>query len=95
MSPGAAGAVVAAHVHPGVPWGALSVEAGPVNASCDNLRISVEGVGRHGAHPHLARDPIKPAREVRDIHVRQARQEGFAGRMRGWRCHDRDATPKR
>jgi amidohydrolase len=54
----AAGAVVAVHVHPGVPWGAVSVEAGPVNASCDNLRISIEGVGGHGAYPHLARDPI-------------------------------------
>jgi amidohydrolase len=55
---GAAGAVVAVHVHPGVPWGAVSVEAGPVNASSDNLRISIEGVGGHGAYPHLARDPI-------------------------------------
>jgi amidohydrolase len=54
----AAGAVVAVHVHPGVPWGAVSVEAGPVNASSDNLRISIEGVGGHGAYPHLARDPI-------------------------------------
>jgi amidohydrolase len=54
----AAGAVVAVHVHPGVPWGAVSVEGGPVNASCDNLRIIIEGVGGHGAYPHLARDPI-------------------------------------
>ncbi len=53
-----AGAVVAVHVHPGVPWGAVSVERGPVNASCDYLRISIEGVGGHGAYPHLARDPI-------------------------------------
>jgi amidohydrolase len=36
----------------------VSVEAGPVNASCDNLRIIIEGVGGHGAYPHLARDPI-------------------------------------
>ncbi|HKH75921.1 MAG TPA: M20 family metallopeptidase [Rubrobacteraceae bacterium] len=54
----AAGGVVAVHVHPGVPWGAVSVEAGPVNASCDNLHICIEGVGGHGAYPHLARDPI-------------------------------------
>ncbi len=54
----AAGAVVAAHVHPAVPWGAVSVEAGPVNASSDNLRISVQGIGGHGAYPHLAHDPI-------------------------------------
>ena len=54
----AAGAVVAVHVHPGVPWGTVRVEAGPVNASCDYLRISIEGFGGHGAYPHLARDPI-------------------------------------
>jgi amidohydrolase len=51
-------AIVAAHVHPDVPWGALSVEAGPVNASSDNLRITVEGSGGHGAYPHRTRDPI-------------------------------------
>jgi amidohydrolase len=52
------GAVVAAHVHPDVPWGSVSVEAGPVNASSDNLRIVVEGSGGHGAYPHRAHDPI-------------------------------------
>jgi len=51
-------AIVAAHVHPDVPWGAVSAEAGPVNASCDYLRISVEGSGGHGAYPHRAHDPI-------------------------------------
>jgi amidohydrolase len=55
---GKTGAIVAAHVHPDLPWGTLSVEAGPVNASSDNLRIIVEGSGGHGAYPHLARDPI-------------------------------------
>jgi amidohydrolase len=52
------GAVVAAHVHPDVPWGSISVEAGPVNASSDNLHITVEGSGGHGAYPHRAHDPI-------------------------------------
>jgi len=52
------GAVVAAHVHPEVPWGSVSVEGGPVNASSDNLRIVVEGSGGHGAYPHRAHDPI-------------------------------------
>jgi len=51
-------AIVATHVHPEVPWGSVSVEAGPVNASSDNLRITVEGSGGHGAYPHLAHDPI-------------------------------------
>jgi amidohydrolase len=55
---GEIGAVVAVHVHPEVPWGCVSVDPGPVNASCDYLRITVEGVGGHGAYPHRARDPI-------------------------------------
>ena len=55
---GRVGAIVAAHVHPEVPWGTLSIEAGPVNASSDNLLITVEGSGGHGAYPHRARDPI-------------------------------------
>jgi amidohydrolase len=52
------GAIVAAHVHPDIPWGSVSAEAGPVNASSDNLRITVEGSGGHGAYPHRAHDPI-------------------------------------
>ena len=51
-------AIVAAHIHPEVPWGSVSVEAGAVNASSDNLSIIVEGSGGHGAYPHRARDPI-------------------------------------
>ena len=52
------GAIVAAHVHPEVSWGCASVEPGPVNASCDYLRITVKGAGGHGAYPHRTRDPI-------------------------------------
>jgi amidohydrolase len=52
------GAIVAAHVHPDLPWGSVSVEAGPVNASSDNLRITVEGSGAHAAYPHRAHDPV-------------------------------------
>jgi amidohydrolase len=51
-------AILAAHLHPDVPWGSVSVEPGPVNASCDYLRITVEGAGGHGAYPHRTRDPI-------------------------------------
>ena len=34
------------------------MEAGPVNASSDNLRITIEGSGGHGAYPHRAHDPV-------------------------------------
>jgi amidohydrolase len=51
-------AVVAAHVHPELPWGAVALDAGTVNASCDAVEITVEGEPSHGAYPHLGRDPI-------------------------------------
>jgi amidohydrolase len=52
------GAIVAAHVHPEVPWCSVSLEAGAVNASSDNLLIVVEGSGGHSAYPHRGHDPI-------------------------------------
>jgi amidohydrolase len=51
-------AIVAAHVHPELPWGAVALDAGVVNASCDAVEITVEGEPSHGAYPHLGRDPI-------------------------------------
>jgi amidohydrolase len=51
-------AVVAAHVHPELPWGSVALDAGTVNASSDNFEIVVEGEPSHGSYPHRGRDPI-------------------------------------
>ncbi|OEV27408.1 hypothetical protein AN219_22900 [Streptomyces nanshensis] len=51
-------AVVAAHVHPDLPWGAVGAEPGAVNAAADAAEILVEGVAGHGAYPHRTRDPV-------------------------------------
>jgi len=51
-------AVVPAHVHPELAWGAVALDAGTVNASCDAFAIVVEGEPSHGAYPHRGRDPI-------------------------------------
>lgn len=51
-------AVLAAHVHPELPWGSVSLDAGAVNASCDTFEIAIEGEPTHGAYPHHGRDPI-------------------------------------
>jgi amidohydrolase len=51
-------AVLAAHVHPELPWGAVAVDTGAVNASCDAIEIVIEGEPSHGAYPHLGRDPV-------------------------------------
>ncbi|HXD55664.1 MAG TPA: amidohydrolase [Solirubrobacteraceae bacterium] len=51
-------AVVAAHIHPELPWGSLALEEGSVNASCDAFEIVIEGRSTHGAYPHRGRDPV-------------------------------------
>jgi amidohydrolase len=51
-------AVLAAHVHPALPWGSVGLDTGAINASCDAFEIVVEGKPSHGAYPHLGRDPI-------------------------------------
>ena len=57
-------AVLAAHVHPELPWGSVGLDAGVVNASCDAAEITIEGRPSHGAYPHLGRDPILALAEV-------------------------------
>jgi amidohydrolase len=51
-------AIVAAHVHPELPWGSAALDTGTVNASCDAFEVVVEGEPAHGAYPHRGRDPI-------------------------------------
>jgi amidohydrolase len=57
-------AIVAAHVHPELPWGAVALDGGAVNASCDAVEITIEGEPTHGAYPHRGRDPILAIAEV-------------------------------
>jgi amidohydrolase len=67
-------AVVAAHVHPEVPWGAVALDPGTVNASCDAFALVVEGDSTHGAYPHRGRDPILAlAHVVVALHARVGR----------------------
>jgi len=51
-------AVVAAHVHPELPWGSVALDPGAVNASCDAVQITIDGEPTHGAYPHRGRDPV-------------------------------------
>jgi amidohydrolase len=68
-------AVIAAHVHPGLPWGTIALDPGTVNASCDNIEITVEGEASHGAYPHLGRDPVLAiAHVVVGLHSQIARR---------------------
>ena len=51
-------AVFAMHNMPGHPQGHLVLRDGPAMASSDNVTITIEGTGGHGAVPHRAADPI-------------------------------------
>jgi amidohydrolase len=67
-------AILAAHIHPELDWGAVALDDGAVNASCDEFEIVLDGVPSHGAYPHLGRDPILAlADTVTAINVRAAR----------------------
>jgi amidohydrolase len=68
-------AIVAAHVHPDLPWGSVALDSGAVNASCDVVEITVEGEPSHGAYPHRGRDPILAlAQIVVALHAQAARR---------------------
>jgi amidohydrolase len=58
LAASAPAAIVAAHVHPELPWGTVALDPGVVNASCDTVEITVDGEPSHGAYPHHGRDPI-------------------------------------
>lgn len=51
-------AVLAAHVHPELPWGSVALDAGAVNASFDRVEIEIAGEQTHGAYPHRGADPV-------------------------------------
>jgi amidohydrolase len=54
----------AIHLWSEIETGKFSVESGPRMAACDNFQITVEGVGCHGASPHLGIDPIVVASAI-------------------------------
>jgi amidohydrolase len=68
-------AVLGAHVHPELPWGAVALDDGAVNASSDSVEIVIEGEPSHGAYAHRGRDPILAlAQVVVALHAQAARR---------------------
>lgn len=57
-------AIFGMHNAPGFPQGQLLFRDGPAMSSSDYVTITITGVGGHGAHPHLAKDPIVAAASV-------------------------------
>ena len=57
-------AIFGMHNMPGYPQGHLIFRDGALMASCDNVAISLTGVGGHGALPHAATDCIVAAASI-------------------------------
>ena len=56
--------IYALHNWPGLPPGTIAVRPGPMMAAADRIEIHIEGRGGHGAHPHIAVDPVLVAGHV-------------------------------
>jgi amidohydrolase len=68
-------AVIAAHIHPEIPWGAVALDPGTVNAACDAFELTIDGEPSHGAYPHHGRDPVLAlAQAVVALHARLGRR---------------------
>jgi len=57
-------AVYGLHNWPGLPQGSFAVRPGPLLASNNDFRITVNGKGSHAAMPHLGNDPLFAATQI-------------------------------
>lgn len=57
-------AIIALHVASDYDSGLIALRPGPVTASDDTLRITINGEGGHAAYPYLSVDPVPVAAEV-------------------------------
>jgi amidohydrolase len=56
--------VFAMHNWPALAPGKVAVRPGPMMAAADRITIRIEGRGGHGAHPHMAVDPVIVAAHI-------------------------------
>ena len=52
------------HNWPGSPVGSFGLRKGPLMASADEITITIEGKGGHGALPHLCIDPVMVGAQI-------------------------------
>jgi len=52
------------HNWPGSPVGAFALRKGPLMAAADEITITIEGKGGHGAQPHLCIDPVMVGAQI-------------------------------
>jgi hippurate hydrolase len=56
--------VFALHNWPALPPGRIGITPGPAMAAADRIEIGIDGRGGHGAHPHMAVDPVLVAGHI-------------------------------
>jgi hippurate hydrolase len=56
--------VYALHNWPALPAGRIGITPGPAMAAADRIEITIDGRGGHGAHPHIAVDPVLMAGHI-------------------------------
>lgn len=56
--------VFALHNWPALPAGHIGITPGPAMAAADRIEIVIDGRGGHGAHPHIAVDPVLVAGHI-------------------------------
>ena len=56
--------VLALHDHPTIPVGKVGSCPGYSSANVDGFRLTVKGLGGHGAYPHTAVDPVSLAARI-------------------------------
>src|SRR5579862_109328 len=56
--------VFALHNWPALPPGRIGITPGPAMAAADRIEIMLDGRGGHGAHPHIAVDPVLVAGHI-------------------------------
>jgi amidohydrolase len=52
------------HNWPGAPVGSFALRKGPLMAAADEITITIEGKGGHGAMPHLCIDPVMVGAQI-------------------------------
>lgn len=57
-------AIYAMHNWPSLQPGFVGINSGAMMASADRIEITIDGRGGHGAHPHLAVDPVLVAGHI-------------------------------
>lgn len=67
--------MIGLHCHPDMEVGTTGIRYGAMLASGDNFKVTVTGVGAHGAYPHQGKDPIATAVQIMEAYKNMQSRE--------------------